>query len=215
MKQHTQFQLERMALFSDAVFAIAITLLVIEIKVPEVVNGEHGIWEALHEKWYEFFGVALSFAVIGQFWTVHHRMFGHVTGYNNTVLWLNLHVLFWIILMPFSSGLNSKYGDLNSAWSVYCFNIFMIGLSMYLLWRYVLNPQRGFSSLVQDRITRKRVLSRSLIMALIFLSGLLLAQSDSYFSFVACRAVFFVAFPAIAIVNRMYPAKKNSGTTAG
>jgi uncharacterized membrane protein len=207
-KTHTQFQLERMALFSDAVFAIAITLLVIEIKVPDItIYDNEGLWEAMRERWYEFFGVALSFAVIGQFWTVHHRMFGHITGYNNAVLWLNLHVLFWIILMPFSSGLNSKYGNLNSAWSVYCFDIFMIGLSMYFLWKYAFNPKRGFSDISGNPVLRKRVLSRSLVMALIFLSGLLLAQFESSFATIACRAVFFLAFPAIAIINRRYPVK--------
>ena len=74
-----EFQLERMILFSDAVFAIAITLLVIEIKIPEL-EKEHITDKALGEAlWHlvpKFVGFIVSFALIGVYWNVHHRMFG-------------------------------------------------------------------------------------------------------------------------------------------
>lgn len=134
-----EFQLERMILFSDAVFAIAITLLIIEIKVPVLSEiSTHGVLEALKEKIAEFFAFVLSFTVIGQFWITHHRVFGYVTGYTNGLLWLNLHMLFWIVLVPFTSGFNAQHGNLDIVWIIYSFNLFMIGLSLYFINRIII-----------------------------------------------------------------------------
>ena len=74
-----EFQLERMILFSDAVFAIAITLLVIELKVPEIERAElteGKLLMALAHMIPKFFGFIISFMFIGIYWTVHHRLFG-------------------------------------------------------------------------------------------------------------------------------------------
>src|SRR6478609_7891198 len=126
-ENRNQFQLERLILFSDAVFAIAITLLVIEIRVPQI-HAETDpellslLQKALLERSSEFLGLVLSFLVIGQFWLTHHRLFGYVSNYNGGLLWLNLHMLFWIILVPFSSAMNSHHGDLNAVWMWYSFN---------------------------------------------------------------------------------------------
>jgi uncharacterized membrane protein len=105
-----EFQLERMVLFSDAVFAIAITLLVIEIKVPEKAELEDGISNqslllALAHQIPKVIGFIISFMLIGIYWTVHHRMFGYVTSYTPKLLRLNLLFLFFIFfLLLFSTG---------------------------------------------------------------------------------------------------------------
>ena len=208
-----QFQLERMILFSDAVFAIAITLLVIEIRVPAGLQGDEGVWHMMQEHIIEFFGVALSFAVIGQFWTNHHRIFGYIIDYDPKLLWLNLHLLFWIILMPFSSALNSHYGNLGSVWTIYCFNMLMIGLAMYFIQRYVLNPKRNFATIAGNTVMRKTALARSFSIAMIFLVGLILAQFRGDGFFLGSRLIFFLIPLAIVVTKRMYqpkPVKKVS-----
>src|SRR5204863_8779769 len=110
------FQLERMILFSDAVFAIAITLLVIEIKIPDKEwMREHGgisdgaILNALKYMVPKFLGFLISSMLIGLYWTIHHRMFGFVTSYDRKLLFLNLLFLFFVALMPFSTGFYSEY----------------------------------------------------------------------------------------------------------
>jgi uncharacterized membrane protein len=104
-----EFQLERLILFSDAVFAIAITLLVIEIKIPD--KHEMQLQEGISDKAIlralgllipKFIGFFVSFMLIGLYWTVHHRLFGFVTAYDRKLLLLNLVFLFFIALMPFS-----------------------------------------------------------------------------------------------------------------
>ena len=93
-----EFQLERMVLFSDAVFAIAITLLVIEIKIPDIHENvsDAALLKELKHLIPKFAGFFISFMLIAMYWTVHHRMFGYVINYTRKLLWLNL---FFIVLM--------------------------------------------------------------------------------------------------------------------
>jgi uncharacterized membrane protein len=146
-----EFQLERMVLFSDAVFAIAITLLVIEIKIPEL-HGEQITDKALLGELKhlipKFLGFIISFMLIGIYWTVHHRMFGYVTSYTPKLLRLNLLFLFFIVLMPFSTGFYGEYTgvalmreQLKVPMSFYVLNFACAGFVNYLMWVYVTNPK--------------------------------------------------------------------------
>ncbi len=208
-----QFQLERMILFSDAVFAIAITLLIIEIKVPDLqVDGTHSISgalrEAFHHTYLEFFGFVLSFAVIGQFWLSHHKLFGFVSDYDNGLLWLNLHTLFWIVLAPFSSALNSKYAGIDAVWMWYSFNMFMISFSIFILWKYIGNPKRKLSAISHQKDQYRSVKMRSKVVALIFLLGLVLCLPGWNITSWAARFIYILIFPAMRIINRVYKIKK-------
>ena len=87
------FQVERLAFFSDAVFAIAITLLIIELKIPEIEEGpvsEHVFLEHLVMLIPRFMGFFISFFIIGLYWFIHHGIFGYVINYNGKLIWLNL-----------------------------------------------------------------------------------------------------------------------------
>jgi len=143
-----EFQLERMILFSDAVFAIAITLLIIEIKVPEVTRAvsEGTVLSALGKLVPKFVGFFLSFFLIGLYWTVHHRMCGFLINYNNKLLWLNLGFLFFIVLMPFSTSFYSDYSTpetigLITPLAFYVGNLWLIGIMNFFLWGYIGNPK--------------------------------------------------------------------------
>ena len=203
-----QFQLERMILFSDAVFAIAITLLIIEIKVPELHERETLLAAFERNETYSgFLGLALSFAIIGQFWTNHHKLFGYVNNFDNKLLWLNLHMLFWIILMPFSSALSSRHGGNDSVWMFYSFNLFMIGMSLYFLWRYITNPKHNLSFIADDPEIGKMATVRSLVVACIFLSGALLCLFGWKPTSWIARFVFLLIIPAMRVISRRYSKK--------
>lgn len=98
-----EFELERMILFSDAVFAIAITLLVIDIKFPEIGRNETSeeIRKAFQPVMVHFFGFALSFLFIGVMWSRHLAIFKHLLTYNNGLIFRNLSFLFFIVCFPF------------------------------------------------------------------------------------------------------------------
>ena len=207
-----QFQLERLILFSDAVFAIAITLLVIEIKLPEInlIEGtsfEKSLIIALKEKHSELSGFMLSFIVIGQFWSSHHRMFGYVENFDTGLIWRNLLMLFWIVLVPFSSALNAKYGGDDFVWELYSFNMFMIDISMFFIWRYIGNPKRNLSQLAFDPRLRKMSITRSLSIAFIFLSGLLLCLPGIFILSWIARFIYLLIFPAMWIISKRYAIK--------
>ena len=145
-----EFQLERLILFSDAVFAIAITLLVIEIKIPEVHSGPITDVALLHELARlipKFIGFIISFLLIGQYWVVHHRMFGYVINFTPTLVWLNIYFLLAVALMPFSTGFYSEYVMSNTMTPVifYTANIALIGILNFFMWRYISNSKKQLS----------------------------------------------------------------------
>lgn len=145
-----EFQLERLILFSDAVFAIAITLLVIEIKVPEIEKSELSearLLNALVHLIPKFFGFIISFMFIGIYWTVHHRLFGYVVNYTPKLLRLNLLFLFAVALMPFSTAFYSEYIMKHMLTPVifYTGNIILLGLFNLFMWRHISNPKNNLS----------------------------------------------------------------------
>ena len=102
-------QLERLTFFSDAVFAIAITLLIIEVHVPHVgAIDDASYWQALGELRGSLLGFMLSFLVIGLLWMAHHRVFGLLHDYSPKIMWPNLLLLMTVAFMPFATALMSS-----------------------------------------------------------------------------------------------------------
>lgn len=154
-----EFQLERLILFSDAVFAIAITLLVIEIKVPEIPHGElteRALSKSLWMMVPKFVGFIISFMIIGLYWTVHHRLFGYVVAYTQKLLWYNLFFLMAVAVMPFSSGFYSEYIThfYVSPMMFYVANISAIGVLNFILWRYIANPKNKLTEGLTQGVAR-------------------------------------------------------------
>ncbi len=106
----TDHLLERLVFFSDAVFAIAITLLVIEIDIPDLGHNASNTAaiNALVERLPSFFGFLISFLVIGRFWIGHHNALGARQHYNEKLLWPNLMLLLAIAFMPFATAFMSE-----------------------------------------------------------------------------------------------------------
>jgi uncharacterized membrane protein len=89
----------RLEAFSDGVIAILITIMVLELKVP------HGAdWAALHPLWPVFTTYVLSYVYVGIYWNNHHHMLHATARINGKILWANLHLLFWLSLVPFVTG---------------------------------------------------------------------------------------------------------------
>lgn len=97
----------RVEAFSDGVFAIAITLLVLEIKVPKA--GGHSLWHDLGQLWPSFAAFAVSFFTIGIIWVNHHALFDRVERGNRTLLFVNLGLLLWVSFIPFPTALVAEH----------------------------------------------------------------------------------------------------------
>jgi uncharacterized membrane protein len=131
-REENEIEFSRIVAFSDGVFAIAITLLVLQLGVePSVSNGELG--KALLGERQDLFAYAISFAVIGRFWLVHHRFFGEVTHFDGRLIALNLFYLAWIVLLPFSSQILGDYGGAEAAVILYAINLIGVLLSGLLM----------------------------------------------------------------------------------
>ncbi len=123
----------RLEAFSDGVIAIIITIMVLEIKVP---HG-HELAE-LQSLLPVFISYVLSFIYIGIYWNNHHHMFQAAEHVNGAVLWANIHLLFWLSLVPFASG---WMGENHFAlWPVvlYGFILLMNGMAYYILLRVLI-----------------------------------------------------------------------------
>jgi uncharacterized membrane protein len=124
-REENEIEFSRIVAFSDGVFAIAITLLVLSLDVPKHVSDAE-LGKALWDQHQSLFAYALSFAVIGRFWVIHHRFFGEVTGFDGRLIGLNLFYLAWIVLIPFSSQVLGDYGGSTASAVLYAGN--MVGV---------------------------------------------------------------------------------------
>ncbi|MGV8984914.1 MAG: TMEM175 family protein [Cypionkella sp.] len=118
----------RIEAFSDGVIAIIITIMVLDLKVP------HGAdWAALQPLIPIFLCYVLSFINVGIYWNNHHHMFHSVKNVGGWVLWANLHLLFWLSLMPFVSGLIGENDFAPLAMVLYAFDLLMCGVAYTVL----------------------------------------------------------------------------------
>jgi len=120
----------RLEAFSDGVFAVAITLLVLEINVP----GGENLWHQLKEEWPSFAAFFVSFWVIGIIWVNHHGLLDHVKRADRGVLYLNLLVLMTVVFLPFATALLAEHlksgADEEVAAAVYSGASLAMGLSV-------------------------------------------------------------------------------------
>jgi uncharacterized membrane protein len=161
----------RLEAFSDGVFAVAITLLVLEINVP----GGENLWHQLKEEWPSFAAFAVSFWVIGIIWVNHHGVIDHLRRADRGVLYLNLLVLMTVVFIPFSTELFAVHlksgADEKVAAIVYSSSFLAMGVSFGLLWTYVTSHREALGVSLTDeevRSTRRSFLIGNPIYVLAF-----------------------------------------------
>lgn len=177
------FQIDRMILFTDAVFAIAITLLVIDIKAPKIPIDatEKDFWIGMLSLLPKFIGLIVSFFFIGLYWFLHHKLFGFVVNYTNKLIWLNLIFLFSIVLIPFTTSVYSEFSTdehfrLVGPYLVYVINICFTGIMQYLLLKYVYNTKNKVATHLPDIYTQISSLRRALLIPIIFFISLIITS---------------------------------------
>jgi TMEM175 potassium channel family protein len=104
-------EFSRIVAFSDGVFAIAITLLVLQINIPPHLPAGDTLFDEILDEHRDFIAYGISFAVLGKLWLAHHRFFASVERFDPVLMGLNLLYLAWIVLVPFTSEVLGDYGD--------------------------------------------------------------------------------------------------------
>ena len=124
---------DRLLTLSDGVVAIALTLLVLQLRVPSLpvlhANSASDLATQLGHDGDQFITYAIAFYVIAQFWLVHHRVFRNISGHVEGLAWLNFAFLFTISVMPFTSELLGTYGGNPLAVDIFAFNLLLASLA--------------------------------------------------------------------------------------
>jgi uncharacterized membrane protein len=203
----------RLEAFSDGVFAIAITLLVLDLIVPGMEEAhEIGLGAALAAEWPSYFAYLVSFFVIGIIWINHHTMFTMVNQVDRRVLFVNLLLLLTISVIPFPTRLLAEYlldGDAGIAAAVYSATMFVMGLAFASLWLAITRDARLLHSPI-DPAVRRAALRR-------FGAGGLVYALTIGLSFVSAVATLAV-HAALAIYycfDQLTPARRSVETAGG
>lgn len=207
MSHHTkkEKQLERIILFTDAVFAIAITLLAIEIKIPELHQiNEHESINSFLILIPRLIGFVTSFLVIGIYWIAHHKIFSFVTDYDRKLLWLNLFLLMFVVLMPFTTGFFFEYTRLRFPFLLYSLNILTIGYFQARIIKYI--SKAALSEGMNIWLSRY-IISRGFVPGIIFIVVAIFQYllPDNYVA-ISRTAMMFTIIPFIVL--KKYFAKK-------
>ena len=171
---------ERVTAFSDGVYAIAITLLVLDLRLPELpaTATADELTAALIGLSPKLFAYALSFVVIGFLWITHHRIFAFIRRCDSTLLWLNLLVLLLVAILPFPTVVLGSHGSLAPAVVLYASTFALISTSQLLLWVYASRWGRLVDPDLDPRVVTYNNL-RGLSALLIWLLSIPLAFVDT------------------------------------
>lgn len=129
---------KRIEALTDGVFAIAMTLLVLNLEIPAIPEGAAAqvLPKLVLGLWPKFFNYALSFILLAIFWIVHHRQFHFIKAIDQRLLWINILGLMFIALIPFSTSLTAEHGEVQIAALFFECNLLAIGSIFYMHWSY-------------------------------------------------------------------------------
>jgi uncharacterized membrane protein len=214
-----EFELERMILFSDAIFAIAITLMVIDVKWPEIPESVKGVdlGKLLHPTIIQLVVFVISFFVVGRAWKIHLRLFRQLKTYNQGLLNLNLVFLLFIVLFPLTAS--GFYGHFRDGFALpflfYLFDVSGVGLTDYLIARYIfkVKPQLSIPGQEEEKkfiLTRAKYNAMGTLLAFLLLAlvAIIFPGNTEYLEYAFC------AYPvSIFISNKKVRKYKPTTTT--
>ncbi|OLC53916.1 MAG: hypothetical protein AUH85_13005 [Chloroflexi bacterium 13_1_40CM_4_68_4] len=198
-------RLDRIAALSDGVFAIAMTLIVFEIRVPEVasIRSEQELWNALIALSPRLITYLLSFLTLGIFWNGQQTQLNHFSNADRDLTWIQLGFLALVALMPFSTSLLAEFITFRLALLSYWANIFFLGVVLYVAWAYA-----SRAGLVNEdaRVAASAAIKRRIIVAqALYAFGALLCVISTYWSigFIVLVQLNFALAPRIPFLSRV------------
>ncbi len=149
----------RIEALQDGVFAIVMTLLVLEIKIPELADGD--VARHVLEQWPVILSYFGSFTLLGIFWVGLHAQYNYIKFVDRPMLWINLLFLMFIALLPFSAAIMGRYGTEQFAVILYGTHLTILGLINYWNWTYATTHHRLVDHSISNKLvklTKKRIL---------------------------------------------------------
>lgn len=173
----------RLEAFSDAVIAIILTVMVLELRVPEGTD-----FAALRTLTPTFLSYVLSFIFLGIYWNNHHHLWQVASAVNGKILWANLHLLFWLSLVPFVTGWMGEHNFAQLPVALYGVVLWMSGFAYYVLTRTLVRLH-GTDSLIETALGNKR---KERISLMAYALAVMLAFVNTSFSLALYAFVAFI-----------------------
>ncbi len=210
---------DRLEIFSDAVIAIAITLLILDIRVPHSRDGR--LLHDLGQIWPSYVAYALSFAVIGIMWVSHHSMFERIKSVDRGLLFLNLWLLLGIAFLPFPTALLAEFareGGSNShaASAIYSATMMFIGFAFLAIWMHLARHPELLGEGASSTSVRRSI-HLSLVSPVVYgLSiGLAFVSAEACFVVYGLAAFYFACGPSSrALLARLLEGEAPTSTDA-
>ena len=197
----------RIEAFSDGVFAIVITLLAFQFKVPKFTSEA-----SLQQNFQEllklsphFIGFIFSFLFVAVFWVNHHQLFHTLKEANRKLLWYNIHLLFWITIIPFPTAMVGDHPDIPLAAMSLAFVLMMASLAAYIVRRYSYFK----ASLVDESLSIDSIkdgLNKNLAAIILNFAAILIAL----YSVKICYIIFIVVLALFIIPQKLERKSKSS-----
>ena len=176
---------ERLAALSDGIFAVAMTLLVLDLRVPPVnaIHSEHDLWRFLVSLSPRLLIFLISVMTLGIFWVGQQTQLNHFAQADRNLAWIHIAFLCAVCLIPFSTSLLAEFIHYRIALLVYWFNIFLLGLTLYWSWGYETRNQ-----LLADDVPEEihpAVVRRIVVAQLLYACGAALSFLNTYYAIAA------------------------------
>ncbi|HTX35176.1 MAG TPA: TMEM175 family protein [Bryobacteraceae bacterium] len=173
---------ERLAALSDGVFAVAMTLLVLDLRAPamEAIHSERDLWAALAALAPRLLMYVLSFMTLGIFWVGQQTQLNYLARSDRSLSWIHIVFLFAISVMPFSTSLLAQFTEYRLALVIYWINILLIGAVLYVSWVCAVGSGLVMEDMTSE--TSSAIKRRILIAQALYAFGALLCVINTYWS---------------------------------
>lgn len=203
MSKQLSIPLSRIEAFSDAVIAIIITLMILQITVPVIDHNATSdvIWHKLYDMVQPLIAYVLSFVMIGVLWVNHHQFLRQLKHADRNLLWYNLHLLFWMCILPIPTNLLGQDFKQPLITALYGFVMFMCAFAFLLMREYVNRHHHLFIDNLSIEL-RKKARTKLITSALLYFISIFAGYVSIYISlgiFVLIPAAYFL--PTNIIVN--------------
>jgi uncharacterized membrane protein len=145
----------RIEALADGIFAIVMTLLIFDIKVPQLTQvTDKALRHSLIQLWPRFLTYIISFVMLGVYWVGHHNQYHYIQRTDRTFLWINILFFMSVTTIPFSTGLLGSYYTEETALLLYGLNLIVIGALLYIHWSYATYRHRLVARDIHPEVVR-------------------------------------------------------------
>lgn len=189
----------RLEAFSDGVLAIIITIMILEIKVPE--GHEFADLKPLIPK---FLSYVLSFIYVGIYWNNHHYLIHSINKVNGKILWANLHLLFWLSLIPVATGWMGEHNFAKASMALYGFVLLLCSIAYFILQRIIILNE-GKNSIIAKAIGKD---VKGNMSSVLYIVGIVFSFYNEWISGVAYFAVAMLWLIPDKRIEKFFPSKE-------